>query len=182
MRAPCLSRANLAACLSHGKPASCSAHARTAIYPSRTPYPNRDGPNRQRRPRADADPHATHAGSLASPARSVCPASPSRGGLRQLRRPLRYPARCRAATACRFCCRLARRMRRATLGFYSLVSRNRLSRRPVGRHLERHGVILTTPRRNVELPCPVSHGARLHHHRERRCRRNHHSQGEANDD
>ena len=94
----------------------------------------------------------------------------------------RYPARLRGATACRFDRRLAHRKRHAIPGFYSLVSRNRLSWRPAGRHLERHEVILTAPCRNVELPCPVPHGTRLHHHRERRCRRNHHSQGKADDD
>ena len=177
--APCPSRASFAAYPNLGNLASCSVHARSSVCPSHAPSRNRDGQRQQRDLRPNAYPHATRAGSPAFPTRFVCPVSL---GCDEPRRPSPYPARRYGATACRFDCRHAPRMRCATLGFYSLVSRNRLSRRPAGRHLERHGVILTAPRRNVELPCPVSHGTRLHHHRERRCRRNHHSQGEAEND
>ena len=165
MRAPCPSLGNLA---------SCSAHARSSVCPSHAPSRNRDGQRQQQGLRPNAYPHATRAGNPAFPTQSVYPVAPSCAS--------RYPARRYDATAYRCDCRQAPRMHRATLGFYSLVSRNRLSRRPAGRHLERHGVILTAPCRNVELPCPVSHGTRLHHHRERRCRRNHHSQGKTDDD
>lgn len=178
-RALCPNCANLAACANLGSFAACSIWTRPATCPSRASSSSHDGPRRHYRLRTDAHPRATRAGNLASPTRFVCPVSLS---CDEPRRPSPYPARRCGAMACRFDCRHAPRMYCATLGFYSLVSRNRLSQRPVGRHLERHGVILTAPCRNVELPCPVSHGTRLHHHRERRCRRNHHSQGKADDD
>ena len=175
MRAPCPSRASFAAYPNLGNLAPCSTHARSSVCPSHAPSRNRDGQRQQRGLRPNAYPHATRTGSPAFPTQSVYPVAPSRAVLHR-------PARRRGATAYRCDCLHALRMRLATLGLYSLVSRNRLSRRPVGRHLERHGVILTAPCRNVELPCPVSHGARLHHHRERRCRRNYHSQDKTDDD
>ena len=176
MRALYPSHASFAACLNLGSIAVRSIWTRPAACPSRASSSSHDGPRQRQRPRTGARPRATHAGSPASPTRFACPVSLGCDELRS-----RYPARLRGATACRFGRRLAHRIRHAIPGFYSLVSRNRLSWRPAGRHLERHEVILTAPCRNVELPCPVSHGTRLHHHRERRCRRNHHSQGKADD-
>lgn len=162
-----------APCPNLGNLASCPTHARSSVCPSHAPSRNRDGQRQQQGLRPNAYPHATRARSPAFPTQSVYPVAPSRAS--------RYPERRCGATAYRCDCQHAPRMHRATLGFYSLVSRNRLSWRPAGRHLERHEVILTAPCRNVELPCPVSHGTRLHHHRKRRCRRNHHSQGKADD-
>ena len=167
-RALCPNCANLAACsIWTRRPATCPSRASSSIH---------DCPHRHKRLRTDAHPRATHAGNLASPTRFVCPVSLD---CDEPRRPSPYPARRCGAMACRFDCRHAPRMYCATLGFYSLVSRNRLSQRPVGRHLERHGVILTAPCRNIKLLHPVSHGTHGHDGDKRGCRRKHHKRHQA---